>query len=184
MSSTSAALPTTKPWSLRWWLKGLTKGLIAVALIYPPLLWFQAHYRIAYDMIEGVNCLPYSVFLVDLDDRDVARGDYVAFEARQMEPFYANGTMAIKLAAGVPGDHVTVGREGVAVNGEHWGELVHAEEGGRLWELGRRPADFVRDEQVPARHLWMMATHVRSYDSRYWGYIENDQVIGRAIPLF
>lgn len=169
---------------MRWWLTGLTKVGIAAVIVYVPLHWFAGHYRIVYDAIKGANCLPYSVFLVDLDDRAADRGRYIAFVTRQMEPFYANGTLAVKQIAAVPGDHVQVSAAGVAINGRSHGELVHLKEGERLWRIGRRLADVERDELVPEGHLWMMGTYARSYDSRYWGYIENEQIVGRAIPLW
>jgi conjugal transfer pilin signal peptidase TrbI len=170
--------------SARWWATGVAKALVAFAVVYAPLAWFAGHYRIVYDSIQGANCLPYSVFLVDLDDRALDRGAYVAFVSKQMEPFYANGTIAVKLVAGQSGDRVTVNEGGVSINGRHFGVLVHLNRGEKLWQMGRRVEDVERDEQVPKGHLWMMGTNPRSYDSRYWGYIQAEQVIGRAIPLW
>lgn len=170
--------------STRWWLGGLSKGLAALTLAYLPLWWFQSNYRVYYDMIEGPNCLPYSVFLLDLNDRSVERGDYIAFETQQMEPFYPNGTTAIKILAGIPGDHVTVDEGGVTVNSKRWGGVPHVREGGVLWQRGRRLLEYFRDELVPAEHYWMLASDAHSYDSRYWGYIHQHQVIGRATPLW
>lgn len=169
---------------VRWWLIGFAKAAAALAIIYVPLSAFASHYRIVYDSINGANCLPYSVFLVDLRDRVVERDEYIAFVSMQMEPFYQNGTLAVKLVAGVPGDHVTVNAKGVSVNGRHMGSLLHLQQGERLWQMGRRVGDVERDEQVPPGRLWMMGTNPRSYDSRYWGYIQKNQVVGRAIPLW
>lgn len=170
--------------SARWWREGIGKALLAFALVLLPLAWFAGHYRIVYDAIQGANCLPYSVFLVDLTDQKAQRGAYVAFVTRQMEPFYANGTLAVKEVAGIPGDRVKVSESGVVVNGKPRGSLLHLREGERLWRMGRRISEVERDEVVPLGHLWMMGTHPRSFDSRYWGYIDHEQVIGRAIPLW
>jgi conjugal transfer pilin signal peptidase TrbI len=172
------------PRSPRWWLVGVAKASIALAILYAPLGWFAGHYRIVYDATKGVSCLPYRLFLVDLTDRNASRGEYVAFVSRQMEPFYVNGTWVVKIVAGMPGDHVQVSESGVAINGSRWGGLVHLRAGERLWRMGRRVKDVVRDEHIPQGRLWMMGTHPRSYDSRYWGYISNEQVVGRAIPIW
>jgi len=209
---------TLAQYSTRWWARGIGKVLIAttlsVLLVYLPLRAFSQRYRLLYDSVEGVNCLPYSLFLIDLRDREVHRGDYAAFFTTQLEPFYRlepevireladgrdqrvvvdqrgvmidgvfRGVAVIKEVAGVPGDHVVVNEKGVQVNGAHRGVLLHAAEGGKLWALGRRAPDFLRDERVPPGHFWMMGTHERSYDSRYWGYITDEQIVGRAIPLW
>jgi conjugal transfer pilin signal peptidase TrbI len=163
---------------------GLSKGALALLAVYLPLAWFAGHYRLVYDGIRGENCLPYSVFLIELGSDQPQRGEYLAFSSRQMEPFYANGTAVVKQVAAVPGDRVTVDRAGVSINGEHVGELLHLEPGQKLWAQGRRLSDVEREEVVPRGHWWMMGTHPRSYDSRYWGFISADQVVGRAIPLW
>lgn len=179
-----ASIPAPPTSALRWWARGLAKSAVALVLVYAPIGWFTSHYRLVYDAIQGANCLPYTVFLVDLEDRAVVRGAYVAFISRQMEPFYADGTIAVKEIAGVPGDRVIVNAHGVVVNDRHRGALLHLQPGERLHQMGTRLADVQRDEQVPVGRVWMMGTHPRSYDSRYWGYIESSQVIGRAIPLW
>lgn len=170
--------------SWQWWCTGLAKAALALLIVYAPLHWFSKHYRIAYDAVEGAHCLPHSVFLVSLKNHRLERGDYVAFVSKQMQPFYKDGTQVVKLLAGVPGDPVAVNESGVWVDGVHWGGLLHAQEGGRLWKMGRHAADYRRQEVVPEHRLWVLGTHPRSYDSRYWGYITDEQVVGRAIPLW
>ena len=186
MSSRSVASqhPPIELRSPKWWLKGLSKALLAFVVVYLPIHWFSANYRFAFDMIEGVNCLPETFFLIDLNDQNVGRGDYVAFRTEQMEPFYENGTTAIKILAGVPGDRVVVDANGATVNEHYWGPLHHVRAEGRLTELGKTVADYTRSLDVPEGEMWMMAPHERSYDSRYWGTIQADQVIGHVIPLF
>ncbi len=101
-----------------------------------------------------------------------------------MEPFYKKGTPAVKIMAGVPGDHVAVTEQGIAINGKHWGPLTHVQRGEKLREMGRRLEEFLRDEEIPIGQFAMLGTYERSYDSRYWGYIRHDQIIGRAVPLW
>jgi conjugal transfer pilin signal peptidase TrbI len=183
-NSTTAGAPPIELRSPKWWMKGLGKVAIAFLLVYIPIQWFGASYRFAFDMIEGVNCLPETFFLIDLNDQNVGRGDYVAFRTEQMEPFYENGTTAIKILAGVAGDQVDVDATGATVNDKYWGPLHHIRPEGRLTEMGRSVADYTRSLTVPEGEMWMMAPHERSYDSRYWGTIREEQVIGRVIPLF
>ena len=141
-------------------------------------------YRLVRDWTIGEHCLAFGWYLVDLGNRTVGRGDYVVFLSRETEPFYPSGTRMLKRVVGVYGDSVRVGHDGVFVNGRFEGGLIHAQPGGRLWKLGKGLEAFSRDEQVPPGKLWVMGTHERSYDSRYWGYVSTEQVVGRAWPIW
>ena len=46
------------------------------------------------------------------------------------------------------------------------------------------PERFDRDYIVEPGHYFMMGEHFRSYDSRYWGTVHENQIVGRAYPLF
>lgn len=167
------------------WLRDGFRFLVALALIGPGAWWFSHHYRLFDERTFGERrCLPFRFYLVDLTDHTLKRGDYVVFTAQRMEPFYAAGTLVAKRVKGVPGDHVLVNGAGVWVNGAYSGALLHARVGERLWRMGHRPEEFARDERVPAHDLWVMGTHPRSFDSRYWGYVRDEQIVGRAIPLW
>jgi conjugal transfer pilin signal peptidase TrbI len=170
--------------SWRWWGNGLARSLLASALCAVAIGVPALRYRVVGDAIVGEHCLPFRLYLVDLEDHAVGRGDYVVFRSRGTEPFYADGTRMLKRIVGVAGDRVLVNSQGVFVNGVFVGTLLHAERGGRLWKLGQGVEHFVRDESVPAGLWWVMGTHPRSFDSRYWGYIATDQIMGRARPIW
>ena len=139
---------------------------------------------VAIDYSSGPRCLDPRFFLVNVTDRRVGRGDYVVFRSRGMGPFYPDGTLVIKRVAGVAGDHVVVNPQGVWVNGVYQGDLMHAEPGEKLWKLGHRAGEYQRDEQVPWNRWWVMGTNPRSFDSRYWGYVANEQIVGRARAIW
>jgi conjugal transfer pilin signal peptidase TrbI len=50
--------------------------------------------------------------------------------------------------------------------------------------LKRSPSVFYRDDRVPPGHLWMTGATADSFDSRYWGFLPERQVIGRAYTLW
>lgn len=128
---------------------------------------------------QAQSCLPYRVFLVSRRDRAVGRGDYVGFLADgRVQPFFAPGQLMVKQVVGVEGDRVTVSGGEVLVNGVPRGTLVLAA------TLGQPPARFGRDERVPPGAYWVMGTAPNSFDSRYWGYLGREQVVGRAYPLW
>lgn len=139
---------------------------------------------VAIDYSSGPRCLDPRFFWVNVGDRRVGRGDYVVFRSRGMGPFYPDGTLVIKRVAGVAGDHVVVSPQGVWVNSVYQGGLTHVEQGGKLWKLGHRAGEYQRDEQVPLNRWWVMGTNPRSFDSRYWGYVANEQIVGRARAIW
>lgn len=169
--------------SWRWWANGLARSAVALGLCAVVIALPATRYRLWSDPVVGEHCLPFRGYLVDLWDRAVGRGDYVVFRSRGTEPFYSEGTRMLKRIVGVPGDHVVVNRQGVFVNGQFMGGLLQAQRGGRLWRLGKGVDQFTRDESIPLNHWWVMGTHPRSFDSRYWGYISTEQIVGRARPI-
>ena len=164
--------------------KSLAALAIAVLLVYWPLHMLSQRYMVAVDITKGKGCVPYKLFIVEKHDKAIHRGDYVAFYATKMEPFYVKGTRAIKIVAAIAGDHVVVDTHQVFVNGVRWGSMTHVSPNEKLWLLGKRPKDFLRDEVVPTNRIWVMGTDPRSYDSRYWGYVDESEIIGRAIPVW
>lgn len=157
-------------------------GLLIVVL-YSALEWTSNNYRLGLDLMEGEKCLPYTAYIIDLNDKDIRKDDFFAFSSKGMGPFYRDGTQAIKIAAAMPGDLIAIDKN-VRINHQKFGEMTHLKKGGRLYEMGKRVKDYQREEIVPEGKIFALATHPRSYDSRYWGYVTKQQVIGRAIPLF
>ena len=138
-----------------WWrgvLKALTAFVIAWAAVYVPLSLAAERYRIAFDVAEE-KCLPQWLFLVDLKDQDVSRGDYVAFRSGQMEPYFPNGTLIVKILAGVPGDDARVDEHGATVAGVDWGPLHYLKPGAKLAEEGRTLDEYRRARTDRARDL-------------------------------
>jgi len=187
--------------SRHWWLLGVSRALLAFLLVGIPLCFFSTQCRLVFDGIRGEGCLPHSVFLVSLHKWSPKRDDLVAFTAPQLAPFFdastlkrqwlvgthgqsQPGVVAIKQVIGIPGDHVRVDERGLWVNGVWRGTLVHTRSGQRLAALGVRATDLWRDEIVPPGHYWAWGNNSRSFDSRYWGYIEYEQILGRAVALW
>lgn len=156
----------------------LKAAILSVAII-GLIEWFTAHYRIGIDGQE-VRCLPdHSVFMVSLRDKEPARGEIIAYYARNLSPWFADGTLMAKIMTGMPGDRVKVDAGGVFVNGKKVAEgfpLAGA--------LKKSEADFFTEYTIPEHHYLMIAPAPESYDGRYWGLIKEDQIAGAATPLF
>jgi conjugal transfer pilin signal peptidase TrbI len=85
----------------------------------------------------------------------------------------------LKLTAGVPGDHLTIKRGVVQING------VTVVQGLPLASAYQRSAqEFERDEEIPPGKYFLVGLHPNSNDSRYWGYLDASQIEGFAYKVF
>lgn len=62
--------------------------------------------------------------------------------------------------------------------------LARATDPEALTAMMRDPATLVRHERVPVKHFWIMGETSDSFDSRYWGFLPQSQVVGKAYALF
>jgi len=155
--------------------------MLAVAVgVYLVMGYLTARFHLGIDDQKN-SCLPYKYYVIDRGDHEVLRGGYVAFRSdARMAPWYAERTVFIKRVRAVAGDRVRVGQTGgMEINGASAGQL----EPYILQKVGRQAADFVRDETLPQGALWVMGETPDSFDSRYWGYIRADQVVGQVYPI-
>jgi conjugal transfer pilin signal peptidase TrbI len=155
----------------------LKMGLITAALFVGGAL-FLSRYTFGYDG-QIYKCIPgYSVYLIDKKDKALHKGKTYAFAANGTEPLIKNGTTLVKFLRGVPGDQVEIKPDTrIYINGEMTGGgLRYAE------RLGAKEEDFIGKAVIDG--LWFMGTSIYSFDSRYWGVAQEDQVIGRAYPIF
>lgn len=107
----------------------------------------------------------------------VKRGDIIVFKY----PLNPRKDF-IKRVIGLPEDIVRIRNKKVYVNGKLLNEpyVVHRD----AWERG-----FPRDEygpvQVPENSLFAMGDNRdSSEDSRYWGFVPADNIVGRAIVIY
>jgi conjugal transfer pilin signal peptidase TrbI len=126
------------------------------------------------------RCLPDKrIYIIDTYNKDIWRGDLIAFRAERMAPYFKDGKVIVKIAAGVTGDRVKVDSQQTTING-----TVIIEGLPLANKLRKLPSVFNRDETIPAAAYWVTGKAPKSFDSRYWGYVYDYQVIGRAYALF
>lgn len=126
-------------------------------------------------------CLPgdHRWYLIDRHDQNIWRGDRVAFEAdERMAPWFPIGQVVVKIATGVSGDRVEVDADHTIINGATVSDGLALSE-----KLGKTPSDYTRQVNIPGNAIWVTGTHSRSFDSRYWGFVYERQIIGKAYAL-
>lgn len=137
------------------------------------------NFRIAFDKAE-VPCLPWRVYLVSLTDERPERGSIVTFHARNVEPHFEEGAMFTKMVIGLPGEIVTITSGAVEVGGvEHPGLSAEV-----LEKLGVGALDLERRYQLGPDEFFMAGTSDNAFDSRYYGPVSGDQLVGHARGLW
>jgi len=106
------------------------------------------------------------------------RGDVIVFKTdniKQLQERNYKNEAFIKRIIGLPGDTVAI-REGVVyVNQKPVQERYIAEKPNQ---------DFGPVKVPPSSYLVMGDNRNNSYDSRYWGFVPKDDIIGRAVFRF
>jgi signal peptidase I len=177
-SATGEALPRARPRALDAVIEIGITVVLAVGLYLVIQTFLVGTYR-----VEQVSMLPTlrqgQHLLVDkLSPRfdPYSRGDIVVFHAPGTRP---DSIPYIKRVIGVAGDHIAL-RDGVVqVNGVALDERYLATDG---QDHGATlPLDGTTEWDVPAGDIFVMGDHrARSVDSRSFGPVAVDQVIGRA----
>lgn len=153
-------------------------GALLVALLIKAFL-VQAFYIPSESMVPTlevgdrvlVNKLSYKL-------HDVNRGDLIVFERPEGE---ANQDVKdlIKRVVGLPGDQIVIKQNSVWINGGQLDEGYLPD--GTLTKQGSRNCVDESPCVVPDDSLWVMGDNrEHSFDSRYFGPIEEDTVVGRA----
>lgn len=159
--------------------------LLSVVLVMVPILIgqivFFSRFGIGIDE-QAYTCIPgKNVYLIDYQDREIRRGNIYLVRSKDLTPIYKEGTKLIKYVRALAGDRVEVdSSDRVLVNGVVLADgLPLARE-----KLARAPESFRGVGVLKEDEVWVMGTAYRSFDSRYWGPVTRDRIVGRAYALF
>lgn len=162
------------------WSTRFTKNLMAVMILvtFAAVTYIQSTFSLGFDL-QSARCLPWVAYWITKDaDARIDRGSIYALRINHDEQL-ANRTL-LKMAAGMPGDIVTLNQGGVWINKLYWGPM-HPVQVKRLQSEGKNPfTSYV----IPKGKLLMLGTLPQSYDGRYVGLVDTSAIEGRASPLW
>ncbi len=160
------------------WRPFLLKATILTVTLAFSFDYVAKRYRLGIDW-QVERCLPDTrAVLIDLRSSVPERGGLIAFRGQGLAPIFPDGTHMVKILVGVPGDRIEITPVRTTVNGEEVAAGLHL--AGRL---GQTPEAFSRSFTVPEGHYFGVGRSENSFDSRYFGLIKQDQVMGKAWRL-
>lgn len=124
--------------------------------------------------------LSHRIFILDRSGRTPRTGDYVLFTFSS--PLYEEGKRhkAIKEVVCREGERLTVDRLR-----RHFFCDERYVATAKVASLKEKPLPlFVHNGAIPKGQLFVMGTHRDSFDSRYWGFLEEKTIEAIARPLF
>jgi len=145
--------------------------------------------------INSTPSLPEGIWKVDPMTRPVQRGQIVSicpvdtaiFQTALSRNYLSWGlcpggfSSLLKPVAAVPGDQVSVSVEGITVNGVHVPNSRATTRDSLGW-----PLTHVQEGcyTVKPGTIWLVSSHPRSFDSRYFGPLPCANILGRAKPIW
>lgn len=163
------------------WGKFATKAIVFTVVFGGSVGYFASRYKLGFDE-QHIKCIPgITWYLVDTKDKVVKKDATYVFLAKNMNPIYPDGTKMVKYVRALPGDEVEITAKDyrVLINGEELFKGVPLS-----LDLKRPPESFVVKGKLAPSNYWMFGTNPFGFDSRYWGSVHDEQIVGRAYPLF
>jgi len=162
------------------WLKFSTKAVIVLSIMFAIATLFFTRFTFAADP-QKVRCIPsHSFYLVDKYDTKVVRDGLFAFRSKDLNPIYEKGTKMVKFLRALPGDTVEINENNqIFINNQLYATgLMWAQE-----KLGQPDSYFQGKKTLKQNQYWVLGTSEKSFDSRYWGAIRHEDIIGRVYPI-
>ncbi len=159
------------------WLVLFSYAMVVTGIVS---IYIAQRYTIFIDQQWVVTSTGHKIYITDSWDKNVSYGNLVAFRAKGLEPLFENGFPVAKYVVGMPGDKIKVENGNVYVNGKHVGVISES----LLKKIGKDPKEYEKQYVVKEGAYFCMGSNPRSYDSRYWGMVYEQQVIARAYAIY
>ena len=127
--------------------------------------------------------LDHRVFFLLPPPAKIELGDYLVFRhqglSQMQQGLRGDHDQMIKKVGCLPSDQLTINEVNhFFCNGRSLGQALETDSKGRHLPI------FSFNGPVPADKLFMVGTHPRSYDSKYYGFIDVHEILHQALPLW
>jgi Signal peptidase, peptidase S26 len=193
------------------WKKALFAGAVLALVLTAAIHIIGSRWVLCFN-VPGNNCLgkQYHFWIVRKGVMP-KRWQYIAFTSRGI-PHCTDGTLWAKQLVGIPGDRIeavrvskeeraekpgkykdTVYLNGMPIETEVQGYVSIIADGREIatytayaTDTHRRPLPMITSRIIPKGELFVAGSPriKRSYDSRYWGLIDEKNVVGEPEPVF
>ena len=125
------------------------------------------------------KCLPFTLYLLDKWQIKPVTGNYYAFRTKANAFFDEGELIGKRFDAGFL-DHVEItSDEMIKVNGRTVAKGLQL-----AARLNHERSDFYGSALIEKDEFFALGTTIDSYDSRYWGPVNETQIVGRLYPVF
>lgn len=153
--------------------------LMLFVLMFAFALYFTDRYTIAFNGANS-DCLNSRAYLIDKWDSTFTNDQLIAFTMNVENGIHKKGTTWVKKVAGIPGQKVFVTHEDVIVENKRYPLTTS-------YVLGKLNKDFdsVKNSwELGKNDIFMIGETITSFDSRFWGPIQKNDVVGKAYAIF
>ncbi|ENH3412108.1 signal peptidase I [Escherichia coli] len=155
------------------WYSALNIGVLILVTVA-----FFCRFSFGYGLLYG--CLPADFYMIDHNDKSIHEGQLIAFNMPKTVPFINKGERVIKIVAGVGGDKLRISMDGVK-NGNRFYK-VNAGKISSKYKI--KPEEIEREIVVPPGEVFLVGQTEHSWDSRFWGPVKLNSVIGKTYAIF
>ena len=167
---------SSKPW---WRLNRREESVVIVFLAFILAgAWLPGRMTVATS-----GSLDHRLFFLLPAPAKVELGDYLVFRhqglSQMQQGLRGDHDQMIKKVGCLPSDQLTINEANhFFCNGRSLGQALETDSKGRSLPI------FSFNGPVPADKLFMVGTHPRSYDSKYYGFIDVHEISHQALPLW
>jgi len=154
-------------------IKYVVAGLVVFGIGTLTLKSIGTKYGLGIVVSKSIN-KDFFIYTKDWHNK-IAKGEIVYFNLPVKTPYYKKNSKFGKFVMCEGGDKLSTQGLNYYCNGEYIGTAKTTDSN------GNSVSRFKYNGKIPKGDFFVMGTHPRSYDSRYWGFVNENQIQGIAI---